>query len=256
MRLTPILVSLVLLAGCSSAPAQVITVTASASSTASPSPVPSVNGWDNAQAFADAALSGDYEKAEKFASPNSAAARYLIHMRAVDDAMIGGGGSSVQAPDDVTYDADSQTVTYTYTDGPTTDWTDFQYDADGYVVSWATGKSSTTLSERLWTKSAKVANKHVSIELVSAYKNDSALWVVLDIKAKDRSIEPDWSPLLDDVKGRQREAGEVDGPDKIMKGNRAYVAYAFGNADFGGTLRYKLEDTAYNDLGTLKIKIK
>lgn len=245
------------LTACSAAPAPAVTVTTTAVATSSPTPEPSVNGWESAQAFAGAALKGDYDEAEQYVAQRSAAEHYLTHMKAVEEAQSAAGSGGNSSPDDVTYDADSGTVTYTYSDPDMTfEWNRFEYDAAGKVISWATGKSDTKLSDRLWSKPAKASTSHATVQLVSAYKNDSGLWIVLDVKAKDRSISPDCSALLDDAKHRQREAASCDAPEKIVKGNSAYVALVFDKADFGGTLRYQVQDSNYNEFGTVKIKIK
>ena len=181
---------LVLLGGCTAVPAQVVTVTAPPASV-SPTPEPTVDGWANAQAFADAALKGDYDTASNYVSANGAAARYLEHQRAMNEASTAAGLGSTEGPDDVTFDADEGSVTYTYTDGPTVTWKAFEYDSAGMVISWSTGKSATKLSDRLWTKPAKASTAHAVVELVSAYKNDAGLFVVLDVKAKDRALSPD-----------------------------------------------------------------
>jgi len=252
-----VLLAAVMAAGCSSAPAQIITVTASAPATVSPTPEPTVDGWPNAQAFAAAALGSDYDKAEGFASPRSAAARYLTHMEALTDALDASGSAPMDDPEEITYDAEAGTVTFSYPDaGDPVVWKEFKYDAAGKVVSWATGESDTTLSDRLWSKPAKASTSHANVELVSAYKNDAALWIVLDINAKDRNLSPDFGALLDDSKNRQREAADMVAPDKISKGTAAYVVLSFTGSDFGGILRYHLTDTNYNTLGTVKIKIR
>lgn len=254
---TPALVALaLLLAGCTPAPAQVVTVTATAVATpASPTPEPTVNGWDNAQKFAEATAKSNYADARPYAAEGGAAARYLTHMEAITEALAAAGQSEWEAPE-AEFDADAKTVTLNYDDGSDVVWKDFEYDAAGKVLSWATGESSTKLSDRLWTKSAKVATKHATVELVSAYKNDAGLWIVLDITAKSRAISPDCSAMLVDSKKRQREAGECDGPDRISKGSAGYVALVFPKAEFGGTLRYVVQDDDYNELATIKLKIR
>ena len=236
----------------------VVTVTATASaSQSSPTPEPSANGWDNAQAFAGAALKGNYEEATEYVAAGSAAERYLTHMTAINEAMVAAGDGGTENPDDITYDAATRTVSYTYTDADmTAEWNRFEYDSAGKVISWSTGKSDTKLSDRLWTKPAKASVAHASVELVSAYKNDSGLFVVLDVKAKDRSITPDCGALLDDSKHRQREAAECSAPEKITKGSSGYVALSFEGAAFGGTLRYNVEGADYDDYGTVKLAIR
>lgn len=257
-RITTVVALLVLLTACSPGPATVVTVTATApASQSSPTPEPSVNGWDNAQAFAGAALKGNYDEAKAYAASGSAAERYLTHMVAINEAMVAAGDGGMEEPDDVTYDAAAGSVSYTYTDADVTaEWNRFEYDGGGKVISWSTGKSDTKLSDRLWTKPAKASVAHATVQLVSAYKNDSGLFVVLDVKAKDRSINPDCGALLDDSKHRQREAADCSAPDKITKGSSGYVALTFEGAAFGGTLRYKVESANYDDYGTVKLAIR
>lgn len=251
------LFAVVSLAACSAAPVPAVTVTTTAVATSSPTPKPSVNGWDNAQAFAGAVLKGNNKEARQYVAQGSAADRYLIHQEAADEATSAAGSEDAGPPDDITFDADAGTVTFTYNDPDATfEWNRFEYDAAGKVISWATGQSDTKLSDRLWSKSAKVSTQHATVELVSAYKNDAALFVILDVKAKDRSLSPDCSALLDDAKHRQREASNCVAPDTITKGNSAYVYVSFDGADFGGTLRYRLQDSNYNEFGTVKIKIQ
>lgn len=110
------------------------------------------------------------------------------------------------------------TVTFDYGDDDSYTWKDFEYDPQGLVLGWATGKSSVRLSDRLWSQPAKVTTPHATVELVSAYKNDSGLWVVLDVTAKDRSLRPDCSPLLDDSK-----AADCSAPEKNAKGEATYI---------------------------------
>lgn len=74
--------------------------------------------------------------------------------------------------------------------------------------------------------------------------------------AKSRAIAPDCSPLLDDAKKRQRSAADCDAPEKIAKGNSAYVALQFEKAAFGGTLRYQVQSADWDDLALVKLPIK
>lgn len=242
----------VALVGCTAAPAQVVTVTATPTVA---TPDPTANGWEHAQVYSEAVLKGNWEQAKGHFLPGSAADRYIQHQRALEDAQDAAGVPTNGSPDDITFDADAGTVTSTF-DGDDLVWKDFEYDSNGLVMSWATGESATPLTKRLWTKPAKATAAKTTVTLVSAYRNDDALWVVLDVKATGRTVEIDCSPLLDDAKGRQRKAASCDAPDKVTKGHSAYVALAFSKADFGGTLRYEILSADYDTLATVKLPIR
>lgn len=259
MRLIPALAVAVLLAGCSTGPAATVTITAPVSAPpAAPSPSATVDGWDNAQAFTEAALKGDYDTAQKYVSPGGPADRYITHQRAMDEATSAAGDGPSSQATDITFDPDARTVTYTFDEdgAPTVTWKDFESDSSGLLLGWSTGKSATKLKDRLWSRSAKVSTSHVTIDLVSAYKNDTALFVVLDVHAKDRSISPDCSALLDDSKNRQRESSYCSAPEKIARGNSGYVVLEFEGAGFGGTLRYVVQDSNWNEFGVVKLRIR
>jgi hypothetical protein len=258
MKLVPVIALLVLLAGCSPEPAQVIVVTTSPSPSTSATAGPTVDGWNNARAFTDAALQGKYSAAKPYVSPGSEAARYLQHQVAMDRAITAAGDGGMPSTHKVTYDDGAATVTFSYPDDPTKTitWQDFEYDPSGLVVRWQTGASLEKLSDRLWSKPARASTSHAKVELVSAYRNDSALFVVLKVTAKDRTIMPDCSPLLTQVDHSQREATDCSAPESLSKSKSAYVAYTFDGATSGGTLRYLIEDTNWTELNAVKLLIR
>lgn len=255
MRILSVFFSAVIFVGCSAGPVQVVTVTASSVSTASPEP--SVNGWSNAQAFSEAAWKGRYSEAKRFAADGGPAARYLAHMEALQTALdAAGSGDSNTNPNSIDFDATNGTVTATYDDDTEVIWQEFQYDSSGLVFSWSTSDSNIQLSKRLWTKASSVSTKSAKVALVSAYKNDSGLWVILDVNAKERALAPDCSPTLTDTRKRQREASDCNAPDTIGKGTSAYIALLFKGAEFGGTLKYDVLSKDYDNLGTITMKIE
>jgi hypothetical protein len=172
--------------------------------------------------------------------------------------MTAAGDGRMASAGKVTYDDHAATVMFSYPDDPTTTitWQGFAYDPSGLVVSWQTGASLETLSDRLSSKPAQASTSHAKVRLVSAYRNDSALFVVLKITAKDRTIMPDCSPQLSQVDHSQREATDCSAPEELPKGRSALVAYTFDGATSGGTLRYLIEDPNWEELNAVKLLIR
>lgn len=258
MRMAPGIVLTMLLAGCSAAPAQVVTVTRAPSATTEVTAGPQSDGWNNAKAFSEAALTGNYDDAQRYVAPGSAADRYLAHQTAMDRAMTASGDSEMSSAENVTYDEGAEEVTFSYPNVPTTTtWESFEYDPTGLVVSWLTDASRVKLADRLSSKKpASARTTRANVTLVSAYRNDRALFVVLTVTAKDRTIMPDCSPLLAEVDHSQREATDCFAPASIPKGRSAYVAYTFDGANSGGTLRYLIEDTNWKVLNAVKVMVR
>lgn len=224
---------------------------AQATSTTNPAPT-LVDDWSNAVKFSELALAGKHEGAKKYVSPGSAADRYLIHQIALREAVVA-AGSARNDPLTPTVNRDSGTISFSQGEGEDdTVWKDFTYDG-GKVSGWTIGE--TPLSSRVWTKDAEASLKGVNVKLVSAYQNDSALWVILDVTSADRDLKMDYSPALTDAKKRQREAATVVGPDEVKTGTSAYVAYAFEGAAYGGTLTYALTSTNFSPLGKVTLAI-
>lgn len=258
MKLVPALALLLLLAGCSAEPERVILVTTPPSPSTSAAAGPTAHGWNNARAFTDAALRGKYSTAKQYVSPGSEADRYLQHQVAMDRAMTAAGDGGMPSAGKITYDDAAATVTFTYPDDPTTaiTWQGFAYDASGLVVSWQTGASLETLADRLSSKPAKATTSHAKVRLVSAYRNDRALFVVVEVTAKDRTIMPDCSPELTQVDHSQREATDCSAPEELPKGKSGLVAYTFDGATSGGTLRYLVEDPNWVALNAVKLLVR
>lgn len=250
------------LSACSSAPQPAVTITATVTAEPTPSPTPTptfdvaAEGWSNAKAFTEQIVKNKYDKAAAFVSEGSAADRYLVHMIAINDASRAAGYGALLTASDIEFDEEAKSITQSASDADPVVWQTFTWDDLGKITGWATGDDDTPLADRLWTKPADASIDYAKVTLVSAYKNDAGLWVVLDVKAKKGAVEPDCSPLLDDTKDRQREATNCTAPDKINKGKAAYVAFLFEGATFGGKLRYEVQNASYDTIGTVKLKIK
>lgn len=266
MRSSTILTAAALLlfsmSACTAASQAVVTVTAtpSAGVTSAPNPTPTFDvaaeGWKNAKEFTENVNEGKYDAALEHVSEGSAAARYLTHMTAIDDASVAAGSGRVTSESELTFSEDEKSITQSDEGVEPTVWESFTWDDAGKLTGWSTGEDDTPLKDRLWTKEAQASTANADVTLVSAYKNDAGLWVVLDVKSKKTAIAPDCSPLLDDTKNRQREATNCMAPGKINKGKAGYVAFLFEGANFGGTLRYELTSAGYHALGTVKVKIR
>lgn len=236
--------------------AQSSSVASAAASVAPDAATPTVaEGWTNAVKFAELALGKKFEAARAFASPGSAADRYLTHQVAFAEAFAAGGGSG-NDPQTPTANRDAGTISFSQGNGrDEAVWKAFTYDEAGKVTGWALEDTGTLLANQLWTKAAEATLKGATVKLVSAYQNSFGLWVVLDITSADRDLKMDFMPSLTDAKKRQRSAASVHGPEDIMKGTSAYVVYAFEGATFGGSLTYTLRSSSYSEVGKVTLSI-
>jgi len=254
MKIVPCLAALVLLVGCSAPDAG--TITATSPSVASGTPGPSVNGWATTQEFARAVLEDhDFDAAEKYVAPSSPAARFLEFRRTEFDAMVSAGrGRDYLGVSGVAYDETSGTVSFDLNRARVpVEWKDFEIDSAGRLITWSIDSSKTSLADRLATKRARGSTKDADVQLVGAYRDEDALSVILNVRAKDRSLSSGTVVLIDS-KNRQRE-GAVVGPKQVLKGTWAYVVVRFANADLGGTVRYPIKGSRSSDLGSINLNI-
>lgn len=247
------------LAGCG-APSTAVTpavpaaASAAASTAPSASPPSTVDNWANAVKFSELVLGNKHDQARPYASPGSPADRYVTHQIAGREAIAAGGGPAT-AKETPTVNAEAHTVSFPSGDEEAV-WKDFTYDADGKVTGWTLAGTGTTLASRMWTKDAQATVKGVTVKLVSAYQNDSGLFVILDITSADRDLQSDPQPSLTDTKKRQRQSASFTGPTSVTKGNSAYMLYFFPDATFGGTLTYKLLSSSYSSVGSVVLTIE
>jgi hypothetical protein len=249
-RIAVLVATSLLLVGCTS-------VTTTTPVTKSASEIPSPSSWSNAASFAGAALANNWDRAEKYVSEGSPAAKYLVHQRAAHEASASAGGSiNTVDQDKIEYDEAARTVTFSQ-GGTDTVWGHFAFDGAGLVTSWLTNDQGTTLAERLWTETPKANNPAAEIRVISAYRNETDLWIVLDVHSKGSSVSTQDSDLTYvGADKRQRDASRCQGPDEIRKGNSGYMLVAFTGANLGGTLYFKIRDSDYDSRGTLKLAIR
>ena len=97
-------------------------------------PIPPA-AWARVESFVSAFVSRDYDKARTHVAEKLAAWRYLAHQELVDAERKSKGKQPAERRD-ATFDADQGRVVF-LVDGVATTWTDWRFDDQGKIRSWA-----------------------------------------------------------------------------------------------------------------------
>ena len=169
-----------------------VAVSTAAITTPAPPPTP-VDTMAVVSKFGDGLGANKFSDAGTYVAPGGAAERCLTHQAALTDAMQASGVSR-EAIGTVTVDKAAGTLTFNETGVVCTDW---QVNTAGKIEGW-TVKGLGPIASLMWTEDASGSVGGVEVKLVSAYANPEGLWVVLDITAGGKDIQPDISAILTD----------------------------------------------------------
>lgn len=222
--------------GCTAGPAIRESIQSSSPTTA---PAADQDAEQNAtmEAFVSAAWQSRYDEAIQYASPDSAADRYVVHQQAANTAFNANGEGATDPESQPTLTFADGVVTVAESGVPDTyNLTDFAFDDDGLVTSW-TGRSG-PVADALWTQPWSGQTGGNTIDLVSAYKaNSGALWVVLKVTANEAATETyGYSATYSASDGITYSVASASQPQSIAAGSAGFVVLIFDGAPFGGTV--------------------
>jgi hypothetical protein len=246
----PILLLLLLfplLAGCSSDGAQSPNVT-SQDQTSAPTPTvtastpASRDDFATAVKFTQHSFDREYNEADDFVAPGSAADRYVLHRKKFAEALEIDGWDenddsipAIVEPDmrirTIKIEETSYGKEYKYV------WKDFTFDPTGKVSGWTGGSGN--LASVLWNKDSKDSASGLTGQLVSAYRADVGnVEVVIEFKAySDVSFyAASYSPRS----GYRRDPYNSTSQIVLNKGDKTLGYFVFKNTNFGGKLRIEV----------------
>jgi hypothetical protein len=215
--------------------------------------------FETARLFTQAtAIDGNFEEANKYASPDSPAERYLVHQDNADRINRSSPGGVDEDSDDTELDIDREGRSITYASEDSDDewtWKNFVYDTDGKVVSWS--RDDGKLQKAIWSKESKDSTKYVSGKLKSAFVTSSgeALVVVVEWSAKKGTSAG--TVTYTDKDGFRSEATDqsTDVGD-LRKGEKVLVYYRFVGAKLGGKFHAKFNSTDWTKTSTITLRVR
>lgn len=207
------------------------------------------------EAFAVATHAEKYDEALTYTSPGSLAEQYVKHQQAYDTALKANG-------DYYSYDQPSVSVTdgvvsITFPDR-SYEWTDFEFDKDGLVTTFANPGGS--LDEVLWDGQAWSGyGGGATIERISAYRSSAGqLVVILKATANDNPVSVYSFNATYAASDGIQYTSSMDGSEPsadIQPGSAGYIAVVFPNAPFGGNLRFEVTNPITYDRAVVEVPI-
>ncbi len=195
----------------------------------------------------------DYPQALRVTSPGSVAMRYIEHQKAFILAQQVNGDTTADDTEP-TIQPDDHAKVIKIVDGDTTyTWKKFVFDIQGRVVSW-TGASG-PVAKALWSKSDQSEVLGAKARLVSAYRaNSGYLFVVVEYTA----IKPvlfNYGATYG-ASGSKENATAQGSTDALGAGEQKLAYYAFKGADFGGTFKVLIHNSAFTKSAKFALKVR
>lgn len=222
------------LSSCSAEPATREPVETTAPASTEPEVDASAEQNATIEAFISAVYAFRFDEAMQYASPGSAAERYLTQQQSLKTALdTNGDGGNWEEP---TITFDGGIVNLVYPDQSEIVLKDFIFDDDGLAESWSS--PSGPIEDVLWTTPWSGQTGGNTFDLVSAYKaNTGVLFVVLKLTANERTTEGyGYSATYSGADGITYSAQSASQPQSIAAGSAGYVVLMFPGAPFGGTV--------------------